>query len=441
MQSSGCGMATGNVNQLRICPRITLVNPLAIMPSTTRAIESSVVEKPRSVLLADIGWSHTLRLANDFAKSGFTVYLLSSSRFFRAGFLPAGIILVSFSKRSPDPLFRILDKTVRRLMPDLVVPLSEDVLFDIWDHEPTWASRVRPTIPPEVRPLYRSKFRMADHVAERGVLVPRTWHLESLALEEFIAATERLGLPIVVKGEGGAGGSQVRIANSISEARRGAIELRERTGNLPVLQECLTGASYLVGGVFDRGEAVRIVGAEETEMLPPLTGPAIELTSRNEPELIAAAEAVFRALNFSGIANADFVRGADGRFRFLEVNPRPWGSFGLAEELGIDLVGSWVRLLRGESVTADLRYTPDRVWAKMPDYLYSKPMRRRNMLARLLRPTALRSWSWSKPRLMLNEMFRAAWTFLRGDLVETPTVDTTALPPPLLGVNNEQPLI
>jgi ATP-grasp domain len=415
------------------------MSPQAIKFAAAR-FEYAGANKIRSVLLVDVGWSHSLRLANDFAKAGFTVYLLSKSRFLRAGFLPSGVILLPVSKKSKEKLIHAVDAAVKAVSPDMILPLSEEVLFDIWDQDPSWASRVRPAIDAEHRTLYRSKFLLSAFAEQHGVLVPKIRVLKSWALEDLPAAIDEMDLPVVVKGEGGAGGSQVRIAETQDEALLAAIELRDRTGKLPVLQECLTGASYLVGGVFERGRALRIVGAEETEMLPALTGPAIELTSRNEPELIQAALKVFEALEFSGIANADFVRGRDGRFRFLEVNPRPWGSYGLAERLGIDLVGVWARLLRGEPVSPMLDYAPDRIWAKMPDYLYNKPLQRRHMLRRAFLPTGLRSWSWSEPRVLLNEIMRAGWTFLRGDLVESATPDETEFAPVLLSVNNERPL-
>lgn len=367
-----------------------------------------------SVLLVDSGWSHALPLAADFAKAGFRAYLLSQTRSLHSGFMPRGVTHLPRVWQSPEDLLRMIDDCISTVDPDIVMPLSETIVFDLWEQAPEWLPRVHPSIDVNRRELYRRKRALGVFAQDHGVLIPQTRCLERSPVEEIPSIIAELGLPIVVKGDGGAGGSQVRIVNSRDAAVRAVSELLEVSGELPVLQEFLPGATYLVGGVFDRGRSVRLVSAEKTEMSPPLTGPAIRLASRYEPELIEAAAAVFGALGLSGIASADFVRGQDGRFRFLEVNPRPWGSYRLAKALGIDVVGIWCRILRGEPVPTQLQFPADRDWAKMPDYLFGDRETRIRMLRRFVDPIAIRSWSWDSPKVLFHEVFRAGVAFLRG---------------------------
>jgi ATP-grasp domain len=367
-----------------------------------------------SVLLVDSGWSHALPLAADFAKAGFRAYLLSRTRSLHRGFMPRGVTHVPRVWQSPEELLSIIDDCINTIEPDIVMPLSEAIVFDLWDQAPDWLPRVHPRIDVNRRGLYRRKRALGAFAQDHGVLIPQTRSLEKSSVDEIPSIIAELGLPIVVKGDGGAGGSQVRIVDSTDAAVRAVAELLELSGELPVLQQFLPGATYLVGGVFDRGRAVRLVSAEKTEMSPPLTGPAIRLASRHEPELIEAGAAVFGALGLSGIASADFVRGQDGRFRFLEVNPRPWGSYRFASALGIDVVGVWCRILRGEPVPSQLQFPADRDWTKMPDYLFGDRVTRVRMLRRFMEPVALRSWAWDSPKVLVHELFRAGVAFLRG---------------------------
>lgn len=360
--------------------------------------------------MVDVGWSHSLRLANDILNAGLKVYLLCDGCY-KEQWLPKGVILLPSSPTSLERIVDSISAAVRAVSPDIILPVSEEILFRIWDEDPDWLPLVKPAIEPEHRELYRSKHLLGAFVKSHGGLIPETRLLENGTLEEISSITDDLEFPVVVKGAGGIGGKQVRIVESPEAAFQAVTELYNQTGAYPALQQFMTGATYLVGGLFDEGRPVFMIGAEKTEMYPPRTGPAIHLTSRDEPELIQLATTVFSALGLTGIASADFVRGRDGHFRFLEVNPRPWGSYGLAETIGIDLVGAWCRLLRKEYLPTVQGYPPNRAWAKMPDYIFVPPLTRYNMLRRAMHPLALSSWSWKTPRLLLFELRRAWWAF------------------------------
>jgi hypothetical protein len=53
----------------------------------------------------------------------------------------------------------------------------------------------------------------------------------------------------------------------------------------------------------------------------------------------------------------EFVRDArDGQFRFLEINPRVWGSIGFGRFAGVDFHTPYRELARGKPVAADLAF-------------------------------------------------------------------------------------
>jgi hypothetical protein len=122
------------------------------------------------------------------------------------------------------------------------------------------------------------------------------------------------------------------------------------------LQRHVAGPTYLVGGLFDRGEPLRLYAAEKIEVHPVPTGGSLRLETVADPELVAAAVAVFRRLGWTGLASADFIRGADGRCYFLEINPRPWGSVAAARAAGVDLFAPLAGMLTGRPPAASLGY-------------------------------------------------------------------------------------
>ncbi len=55
-----------------------------------------------------------------------------------------------------------------------------------------------------------------------------------------------------------------------------------------------------------------------------------------DPALVGPAEALLRALGFEGLAMVEFRREGSGVPVLMEVNPRPWGTIGLAVDAGVD---------------------------------------------------------------------------------------------------------
>jgi biotin carboxylase len=300
------------------------------------------------------------------------------------------------------------------------MPLDEETLFGIWDEAPDWLVLVHPAVDLGLYDRYRNKHLMTSLMASKGVLIPETHQLEHGTAEEILPIIDKLILPVVIKGAHGSAGNQVNIAETIDDAVQAVSDLYSRTGTYPALQEYVEGSTYQTGGLFDRGRPIHLLAAKKTQLLPARTGPAIALKSCNEPELVDAAVAVFSVLGHSGLAGADFVRDTNGRFYFLEVNPRVWGCYGFAKTIGINLFGAWYRQLCGEQLPTSTSFPNNRAWAKMPDYLYLPPRTRRSILRRALHPLAIRSWSWREPRVLMHQLRRAYWAFSGADKLTQP---------------------
>ncbi|MEO6828416.1 MAG: hypothetical protein ABI164_01300, partial [Acidobacteriaceae bacterium] len=120
-----------------------------------------------------------------------------------------------------------------------------------------------------------------------------------------------LGLPIVVKGAVGTGGSTVRLAHTMDEVLA-AIAKISREGSC-FLQQHIVGPTFLVGGLFRDGEPLRLYAGGKTECAHP-TGPSLRLRSERNDKLMAEALAVFRANRWTGLASVDMMRGADVKY-------------------------------------------------------------------------------------------------------------------------------
>ncbi len=304
------------------------------------------------VLLLDEGFVSGTRTAFGLRQAGCDVHVLAatggSGRCAGTGGTWRFVPRVGDSRLMPT-----IDAAVRAGAFDVVYPLTEPLQWMLWDERPDWNDLVFPSVARPQRENRRDKRLMSILAAGAGIPVPR--ELPAANDDEVGVAAWELGLPVVLKASVGRGGNATAIAMSAAGARRAAGRLRMR-GSPVFAQAFVAGHTFLVGGVFDRGRALRLYAGLKTVQFPARTGPAAELLSIDDPALLSVALRVFAAANVTGLASADFQGAPGGDYQFLELNPRPWGSIAAAGDAGVDLFSPLVDLWRGASPTASVAF-------------------------------------------------------------------------------------
>jgi predicted ATP-grasp superfamily ATP-dependent carboligase len=203
-----------------------------------------------------------------------------------------------------------------------------------------------------------SKYSTLRLAQEAGVDVPRT--LIPFDESELPAMARELGLPIVVKGERGEGRKNVRVATKVAGLLDAYREIRSRERSYcgrPFLQEFIAGAAFSVGGLFHRGRALRICAHRKLLTYPPSGGLTVKGRTERHTGLLESAFRIFKALEYTGLAHVEFIQDRrDGKFRLIEINPRVWGSIGIARHAGVDFYKPYQDLVNGLPVEPDLRY-------------------------------------------------------------------------------------
>ena len=240
---------------------------------------------------------------------------------------------------------------ITRERPDVVYPVTEPIQWRIEDAAPQWSSLLPPWLRDPSRAA-RDKRWVSALVAAAGVAVPDERDIGVASSDAELGA---LGMPVVVKGIRGRGGNATRIVASCDEARSAVKALAGR-GIPAFLQRHVRGATYLAGGVFDAGTPLRWYAGVKRVQFPARTGPAAVIESVHDAALDDAARRAIAATGVSGLASADFIRDSDGRYLFLELNPRPWGSLTAAADAGVDMFRPLTALLAGSTPLADLAF-------------------------------------------------------------------------------------
>jgi len=225
-----------------------------------------------------------------------------------------------------------------------------------------------PGVAPEAARACQDKALAAERWSAAGVATPRTRCVRTS--EEALRALEALDGRAFVKparGFGGRGAGRVRGEDELRALLGGGC----RTGGDDVpwlVQELVEGPVHDVNAILDPDGRFRSAGVAERRFHSELP---IELGARapsgldaaEQAELLALVEAAARALGIDfGPLKADVVRGADGRFRVLELAPRLHGPKGtlwlLPLALGFEPWRAALRVLTGAPLDpADLAPT------------------------------------------------------------------------------------
>jgi predicted ATP-grasp superfamily ATP-dependent carboligase len=162
-----------------------------------------------------------------------------------------------------------------------------------------------------------------------------------------------LAFPVAVKARGGQG--HFGYAGDAAKLRvvYGAIcdEVPEQTarGEWPIVQERIPGTGHGFYALVDHGVIRNWFMHERLREVPPTGGPSSLAHSFYDGRLLEYGTRLLEELRWHGVAMIEFKRDArDGGYKLIEINPKFWGSLGLAIAAGVDFPGLLVAMALGE---------------------------------------------------------------------------------------------
>lgn len=196
----------------------------------------------------------------------------------------------------------------------------------------------------------------------------------------------------------------VKLCDDAASARDRVRELSTAHG-IAVLQEPITGEQIALSLVLD-GSGSPLAVCQQRTVLSSLARTSVRaVTTAVEPALVEGATRLLRALEWTGLANLQYLRPADGEARLIDLNGRFYGSLALAVGAGADLPAVWTRLALGRPPVASQAGRPGvRFHAMQTDLARARVQRRGGALtdaAGVLAyaPGAVHStWSLRDPR-------------------------------------------
>lgn len=374
------------------------LSPRAVGAEETAVIFRRADDGP-NVILVDTRWFSTDYLAHQLASRGARVHAFTAPPRWPPSYLRAVYPYRSYAEESfGDQQSGSFAALVERVDPACIIPCSEQALYWMWKQPGHIQERSLPNVAPAIRPLLLDRTLLLEEAAGWQVAIPTAMRLNS---RDDCHAAIAVGLPLMVKSGQSVGSTGVALCRTADEVIGAFDKFSGRPGSVTA-QRFYVGPTYLAGGLFVHGEAVHFYAGQKTVMWPPLTGYAYELRSAGEPHfsvLLQAAQTVCKNLEWTGPASFDFVLDEDGQFRFVDFNPRLWGSAGATVAARVDLYGGIERWIRCGDAGAPSRSVPGISHRVFPKYTWDP-----SDMSVWRRLRALRDAPWDAPFLAVGEL-------------------------------------
>ncbi len=235
----------------------------------------------------------------------------------------------------------------------VIVPVGIATLLEMCREKETISTFADVALPPiESIELANDKARLIPFAESVGVPVPQTTFIRDG--ESVSELSERIKYPTVIKLARG------EMLGLSPEERYAIIRTKEEFlekypsfavhGEEVVVQQYITGDGYGVSAVFGKnGEPLEVFCHRRIREYPSSGGPSSFCESADEPRLAEYAVKLLRALSWEGVAMVEFKGNPTDGFYLMEINPRLWGSSGLAPNSGCNIPYAIFRAAKGEA--------------------------------------------------------------------------------------------
>ncbi len=311
----------------------------------------------------------------------------------------------TFPYRPLAPLDSLAD-AIEATKPDIIIPCDDKAVRHLHRlHSSRRAQRWRETDipalierslgPPESYAIVDSRNLLLKIAEEERILTPRTNAIDSTTDLELLRSMHPL--PWVLKADGTTGGTGVRIAHTIEEARGHHSQLRQSMGLLRSVKRLVVDRDLILEGQwrdrfgrsrpavvvqsFVRGAAANCaVACWKGEVLAGLSceavtteaelGPATVIRIIDNDGMMVAARRLARRLRLSGFFGLDFViQEGTGVAYLIEINPRCTPPSHIRLGAGRDMVGMLSARLTGKPLSEPVSITPNNLIAYFPQAL------------------------------------------------------------------------
>lgn len=312
------------------------------------------------VLLTDAQQRKTLAAVRSLGSKGIQALAAEETRWTPAGFsryCQGGLVYPSPGKK-PAEFYQWLQETLPAYGCDVLFPMDDSSLEVVMQHKEDLAKLCRLPVPH--LDSYRTASDKALAVAaarEAGLDCPATVAPEKA--DDLSEVTSKFNFPVLIKPRKSSGSRGMTAVERPEDLESRYWHVHQQYP-WPIIQEYLPpGEKYDVCLLYNRSAELRASFVQrEIRFFPLERGPSTVQESVRHPELAAQAAHLLQKLGWCGVAEVEFmVDPRDGKAKFMEINPRFWGSLYMSTLAGVDFPWLLYRLAMDGDVAGVDTYT------------------------------------------------------------------------------------
>lgn len=328
-----------------------------------------------TVLLTNGQQRKTLAAVRSLGKRNINIIVAEETRFNPSGFSKycKKFLISPNAKTEPVKYYKWLHDTIIKYKIDVLFPMDDDTMEVVMQHREEIVKICGVTLPSvSSYELACDKGNCTSAAQKAGVPCPKTFYPKDFDDAANLIKDEQF--PLVIKPRKSAGSRGIRVVKSKEEFFKVYSEINDEYP-LPIIQEYMgIGERYSVCLLYDESHELKAQFVQKhIRRYPVNMGPSVVQTGVEYPELLELGKRVLDSISWTGVAEMEFmVDSRDGKLKFIELNPRFWGSLYAAVISGVDFPWLLYQLGAKGSVEGVYKYKTDCIccWLLPGDILH-----------------------------------------------------------------------
>jgi predicted ATP-grasp superfamily ATP-dependent carboligase len=288
-----------------------------------------------NILLLEAEYRKVLSLIRHAGKKGYNVYTASLNKFSIGG--SSKFVKKNYYLKELE-LSQIL-KIIKENNIDVIIPCNEkSVEFLAKNTEKFDIPLVTPNLESYI--ICNDKLETMKFAQKLNIRVPKTVFFNNI--DELKTNIKEIGFfPVVLKPRKSSGSRGIKYIENSEELRK---ELNDQYINLygiPLIQEYIPNGGKAIGASFlyYNGKEILNFCHERIRQYPPDGGPSTLAVSIYNENAVNIGRKLLENLKWNGLAMVEFKEDPkNGELVLMEINPRMWGTIGLALFSGADFL-------------------------------------------------------------------------------------------------------
>jgi predicted ATP-grasp superfamily ATP-dependent carboligase len=299
------------------------------------------------ILVLDGNQNQAVACVRSLARQGHSVVVGESHPWSKAGWsrYSSGSFLYTSPQSDPQKFLTDLLTEAGKQSGTLIMPMTEATTLLISAERERFAAAGARFVFPDHSDLLRAvdKSHTTALAQQLGITVPKTFSVKSI--DELKTASLQLRFPVVIKPKSSheqSKGGGMRATGRPKYARNeeqlvSAFQQMHGQSSTMIIQEFIEGTGVGYFALMRHGELrAEFAHRRIRDVHPTGSGSALRESTAIHPQIREQSLAMLRALNWHGVAMAEFRLREDGVPVFMEINGRFWHSLPLACYAGVD---------------------------------------------------------------------------------------------------------